>query len=87
MENAGRLTFRLRMNYRACVHAVQWAQNMFYGDNMTVAHRTHTRATRNFLDWVIKISAAFNTQSTTLMIRPLYAEKSKMGTSLRMRTE
>ncbi|KAJ4267582.1 hypothetical protein NW762_003691 [Fusarium torreyae] len=32
MENAGRLTFRLRKNYRACVHAFQWAQNMFYGD-------------------------------------------------------
>ncbi|KAJ4267489.1 hypothetical protein NW762_003596 [Fusarium torreyae] len=81
IENAGRITFRLRKNYRARVHAAQWAQNVFYGDNMAVAHRTHTQATRNFLDWVTKTFVAFNTKFTTLMIRPSYVEESKIGTS------
>lgn len=50
MENAGKMLFRLRKNYRARVNAVEWAHTMFYGENMSVVHRKHTQATKNFHD-------------------------------------
>ncbi|EWZ37539.1 hypothetical protein FOZG_09528 [Fusarium oxysporum Fo47] len=81
MENAGRILARLRRNYRARVNAVSWAQTMFYGDNMTVVHRTHCEASRKFHDWVQEKFRRWNCLSTTLLIRPDNSEETKSGNS------
>jgi hypothetical protein len=41
----------------ARVKAVEWAQNMYYGENMAVVYRDHNQELKNFLDWVIKTFA------------------------------
>ncbi|KAF4458022.1 hypothetical protein F53441_176 [Fusarium austroafricanum] len=64
----------------ARVHAADWMQTMFYG-NMSIVHREHTLATKNFWNWVVKKFASFKTQSTTLMIRPDNAHETKSGHS------
>jgi hypothetical protein len=81
MENAGKMLFRLRLNYRARVNAVEWAHNMFYDENMSVVHRKHNQASKNFLDWVIKTFAGYHTYATTLLIRPPNCNESMFGTS------
>jgi hypothetical protein len=81
MENAGKMLFRLRKNYRARVKAVEWAQSMFYGESMDVVHCRHNQASKNFINWVIKTFAGYKTYSSTLLIRPPNCNESMFGTS------
>ncbi|KAH6968675.1 P-loop containing nucleoside triphosphate hydrolase protein [Fusarium avenaceum] len=81
LENASKMLFRLRNNYRARVKAVEWAHGVFYGENMSIVHSRHSQASKNFLEWVIKTFADHNTYSTTLLIRPPNCNESMIGTS------
>ncbi|KAH7255805.1 uncharacterized protein BKA55DRAFT_688801 [Fusarium redolens] len=48
---------------------------------MTVVHRTHSEASRNFHGWVKKNFARWSCLSTTLLIRPDNAQETKIDNS------
>ncbi|KAF5659279.1 hypothetical protein FCIRC_12561 [Fusarium circinatum] len=79
--DAGRILARRSRNYRARVNAASWAQTMFYGGNMSIVHRNHSEASKEFHNWMEEKFKKFGCLSTTVIIRPDNAEELKTGNS------
>ncbi|KAF4992294.1 hypothetical protein FGRMN_7261 [Fusarium graminum] len=78
MENAGKMTFHIRLNDRARAKAAEWVQDMFYGENMDIVNCHFNGAVQS----EIEFDTSFSNQGNAHFVIPFVFLMFKDGTIL-----